>query len=116
MTIRQAIDRLDARMANTFTNADKIAWLTTADSIINAKIMNAGSCEYTEEDIDTFLLAPAPFDEMYIYYMEAMIHYYNGENDRYNATTIMYNKHFEDFAAWYVRTNNPTKKPVRFVF
>lgn len=116
MTIRQAIDRLDFRMANTFSDADKIAWLTTADSIINEKIMKTGSCEYSELDKDTFLLAPAPFDEMYIYYMEAMIHYYNGENDRYNAAIIMYNKHFEDFAAWYIRTNSPTKKPVRFVF
>lgn len=116
MTIREAIDRLDARIANTFTNADKIVWLSTAESIVCTTVFNNGSMSYEDVDIDTTLLVPKPFDEMYLYYLEAMIHYYNGENDRYNTAITMYNKFLEDFAAWNNRANVPHKGHNRFVF
>lgn len=116
MTIRQVIDRLDSRMANTFTNSDKVAWLSAADSMINASVFSTGGTEYSDADLDAYLLAPAPFDEMYLHYLEAMIHYQNGENDRYNAAITMFNKFFDDFAAWNIRSNAPQKKACRFVF
>lgn len=116
MTIRQAIDRLDSRMANTFTNADKVAWLSTADSRIGINIFNTSGIEYSESELDIFLLAPTPFDEMYLYYLEAMIHYHNGENDRYNAAIILYNNAFDEFAAFNMRTEKPKQKASRFVF
>ena len=116
MTIRQAIDRLDSRMANTFTNADKVAWLSAAESLINASVFNSSGMEYDADDLETYLLAPAPFDEMYLHYLEAMIHYQNGENDRYNAAIILFNKFFDDFAAWHIRNNKPQNRRTRFVF
>lgn len=116
MTIRQVIDRLDSRMANTFTNADKVAWLSTADSMINASVFNSSGTEYSDADLDNYLLAPAPFDEMYLHYLEAMIHYQNGENDRYNSAITLYNKFFSDFSAWHIRNNMPQRKINRFVF
>ena len=99
MTIRQAIDRLDSRMANTFTNSDKVAWLSAADSMINASVFSTSGTEYSDADLDTYLLAPAPVDEMYLHYLEAMIHYHNHDYGEYNNAVVQYTEQIEAYRA-----------------
>lgn len=124
MKINEAINRLDALKSNTYTQSEKIEWLSRLDSMVKRQILDAydGSSAvsfsgYTEDtDPQTELLVPAPFDEIYLRWLEAQIHYHNGEYDKYNNAIMMFNTSFEAYADWYNRHNTPVSRGARFLF
>ena len=92
MTIIEAINHIDSLKPNSYTQADKIIWLSNLDGIIKNEIIDTheGSENVTfdgynaETALDTVLLVPAPYDDVYIKWLEAQIDYANGETNRYN--------------------------------
>lgn len=123
MTIREAITRFDALMRNTYTNADKVTWLSRADWMVKRHIIDrhegGDGVEfdgYADGDMDTELLVPAPHDEMYIRFLEAQVHYNNGEYDRYNNAIMMFQAVYEDYSAMYTRQHLPISAGARFIF
>ena len=124
MTIREAISRLDALIFNTYTSDDKVRWLSGLDMTVKQQIIDTheggqnivfeGYTPQTPET--TVLLVPAPFDEVYLKWMEAQIHYHNGEFDKYNAAIIMYNAAFDSYASSYNKLHMPIRKGRRFRF
>lgn len=63
---------------------------------------------YTEEtDPDTVLIVPAPWDALYLYWLEAQIDYYNGEMDRYNNAAGRFTLAQQEFIDHYHRTHRP---------
>ena len=123
MTIRQAITRIDALIPNTYSDADKIAWLSNVDRTVSKTTMETQAdaysvmCEdYSDESMDTELLVPAPYDDLYLRWLEAQIHYYNGESAAYNAAITLYNTTYNSFANWYNRTHMPLSHGNRFIF
>ena len=124
MTILEAITNIDTLKYNTYTNEDKVDWLSRLDAMIKRLIIDTHEGGetvkfdgYTEmTDVDTVLLVPAPFDEVYLRWMEAQIDYHNGEYDKYNNAIIMYNTAFEAYANFYNRLHMPKGRGSRFVF
>lgn len=124
MTIIEAINRLDTLKFNTYTQDDKVAWLSRADAMVKKLIIDtnegAEDVDFTgynaDTPLDTVLLVPSPFDEVYLRWMEAQIDYHNGEYDKYNNAIIMYNTAFESFQNYYNRTHMPVQKGRRFLF
>ena len=124
MTIIEAINRLDTLKFNTYTQDDKVAWLSRADAMVKKLIIDthegAEAVNFTGYDadtpLDTVLLVPSPFDEVYLRWMEAQIDYHNGEYDKYNNAIIMYNTAFESYQNYYNRTHMPVQKGRRFLF
>lgn len=124
MTIRDAINRLDALIFNTYTTDDKILWLSRLDAAVKEQIIDTHEggelvpyIGYTPLTPDTtVLLVPEPYSDVYLRWMEAQIHYHNGENDRYNSAIILYNTAFENYAGYYNRTHMPRAKRNRFIF
>ena len=124
MTIIEAINKVDALKFNTYSQNDKISWLSKLDLAVRATILDAhegnpvpGFTGYTEDTpLNTVLLVPAPFDEIYLRWMEAQIDYYNGENDRYNNSIMLYNAMFDAYAAYYTRHHKPLLGGTRFLF
>lgn len=122
MTLREAIDRIDSLKHNTFTQGEKVEWISRLDGLVKAQIIDthegADDTEfagYTDRtDMDTLLLVPAPFDELYIRWLEAQIDYYNGELGRYNNSIAMFNTAYETYQRHYNRTHMPIGKPFRF--
>lgn len=111
MTIREAIDRANNLQFNTYTDAEKINWLSRLDEHVALLVQNTGSADdpwYTADaDKDTLLLVPSPFDEMYIYWLMAQMSYANGEIDKYNNAIALYNAEYEAYEKWYHRNNRP---------
>lgn len=111
MTIREAIDRANGQEFNTYTDAEKIAWLSRLDERVALLVYETGSAGgpwYDENtDMDTELLVPSPFAEMYIYWLVAQIGYANGEIDKYNNAIALYNTEYTGYAEWYHRNNVP---------
>lgn len=124
MRIMDAINRLDALKFNTYTQSDKIEWLSRLDSTVKQQIIDVheGSdgisfSGYTDTTpLDTVLLVPAPYDEVYLRWMEAQIDYHNGEYDKFNASILMYNTAYEAFANYYKRDHMPRSRGSRFIF
>ena len=124
MKIVEAINKIDSLMHNTYTQVDKVAWLSELDSDVKRHIIDthegAGAVTFTgydgNTDLQTELLVPSPFDSVYLRWLEAQIHYHNGEYDRYNNAIIMYNTAYDAFANYYNRTHKPVSHGRRFLF
>ena len=115
MTIREAIDKIDTLLYNTYTTEDKVAWLSKLDWMAMRQVIltHEGAAEvaydgYTDEtDADTELLIPEPYCEAYVKWLEAQIHYANGEYPKYNNAILMFNAEYEAYTADYNRTHRP---------
>ena len=124
MTIGEVISKVDALKPNTYTIEEKIDWLSTLDARVKSQIIDAHECTepiffYGYDSLveqDTELLVPAPFDEMYQRWLEAMIDYNNHEYDSYNNAIILFNKAYDDYKNQYTRTYMPKGHGKRFQF
>ncbi len=124
MTIIEAINSLDALKFNTYTQPEKVDWLSRLDTMVKKQIIDtheggeAVSFQGYNADtpMETVLLVPAPYDEMYLRWMEAQIDYHNGEYDKYNNAIILFNSAFESYAAYYNQNHKPVSMGRRFLF
>lgn len=115
MTIQEAIERTDELKFNTYSTAEKILWLSRLDWDIARNILDThqgregfGFFGYDQDtDPETVLLAPQPYDQMYLRYLESQIDYHNGENARYNVSSMLFNNQYEAYANYYKRTHLP---------
>lgn len=122
MKVREAIDRIDSLKHNTYTNGEKVEWLSRLDGIIKAQIIDTHEgwedvqfSGYTESsDMETEMLVPAPFDDIYIRWLEAQIDYYNGELARYNNSMMMYQEDYDTYNRYYNRNHMPIGKKFRY--
>lgn len=124
MTILEAISRVDAVKPNSYSQTEKIAWLSRIDATIKNEIIDTheGAENITfngydnDTDTSTELLVLAPYDEVYIRYLEMQIDYANNEYGKYNNSMVMYNAAYTAFEKYYNRTHMPVSKGNRFIF
>lgn len=122
MKIIETINHVDEVKPNSYSQTEKIRWLSTLDGTIKAEIIdNYEGAEsisfepYTEDSLLRELLVPHPYDEVYIRWLEAQIDYANGEYGKYNNSITMYNTAFAAFVRYYNKTHKPiTKKFTHF--
>lgn len=118
MTIIEAITETDALKPNMYGKPDKVRWLSRLDGRIMVEIFNTHEYndgeeppefeEYTvDTPDDTELLVPAPYDEIYIRWLEAQIDYANREFDSFNASNAMFDSVYTAFRNAYNRTHMP---------
>lgn len=119
MTIQEAIGRIDSLMHNTYSDHDKRKWLSNVDGQIKLQLVDthdgaSGTPFRPYGDQDALLLAEPPFDAMYLHYLQAQMHYHNGEFDRYNNAIAMFQSCFDSFANHYRRTHTPRGVSIRY--
>jgi hypothetical protein len=122
MKIIEAINRIDSLKHNTYTESDKLEWLSRLDAMVKKHIIDTHegddgvvfTCYDDSTDIHTELLVPAPYDEVYLRWMEAQIDYHNGEYDKYNNAIDMFNTAYEGYQNYYNRTHMPKGKKFKF--
>lgn len=116
MTIMDAISGVDSLLpGNGVSESEKIRWLSRLDgNVMNTVISTHEGADgvqfepYTDEtDVDTVLLIPHPYDDAYIFLLEAMVHYVNGELVRYNNAMAQHVNQYEAYCNWYNRTHMP---------
>ena len=124
MKIIEAINRLDNLKFNSYKEPEKIEWLSRLDSMVKTQIIDAHEggetvsfFGYTEDTPrDTVLLVPAPYDEIYLRWMEAQIDYHNGETNSYNNAIILFNTAFAAYKEHYNSAHKPVQRGRRFLF
>lgn len=114
MTLMEAINHLDAVKPNSYGQREKIKWLSNLDGLIKKEIIetheggeNVIFGGYTEADLMKSLIAPAPYDDIYIKWLEAKIDYANGEYQKYNNSALAFNEGYQRFARAYHREHRP---------
>lgn len=124
MTIAEVISKVDSLKPNTYSTDDKIEWLSNLDARVKTQIIDAHEGGENivfdgydgETDQNTELLAPSPYDEMYLRWLEAMIDYHNSDDDRYNNAIMLFNNAYSGYKSHYTRTHMPKSNGNRFVF
>lgn len=122
MKIIDAIDRIDALKHNTYSQIEKVMWLSRVDWMVKKHIIDTheGAGEDTfagydaTTDLETELLVPEPFDELYMRWLEAQIDYANGEYDKYNNAILMYQAAYNGYANYYNRSHMPLGKSFKY--
>lgn len=122
MKIIEAINQIDSQKPNTYSYNEKLSWLSRLDAMVKRLIIDTheggDDVSFTgyddSTDQDTEMLVPAPFDEMYIRWLEAQIDYANEEYDRYNNAVLMYQTAYDGFSAWYNRNHMPISKSIQY--
>jgi hypothetical protein len=122
MTIIEAINTIDALYPNTYSPEQKKAQLSKLDGVIKRDIIDKheGSEEITfngyDENTpqDTVLLVPAPYDDIYIFWLQMWIDYWNGELARYNNSTAMYKTAYSNFERAYNREHMPKATKIKY--
>lgn len=122
MTIAEAIQTVDAQRNNVCTMADKVAWLSEIDGKIKHEIIDthadAESVPFDGYTVDTSmnteLIAEAPYDALYIPWLESCIDRVLNETTRYNNSITRFNDKYDDYARYYNRTHMPLGKRIRF--
>ena len=121
MTILDAIRQIDGLIHNTYTQEEKVRWLSMVDAAVKEHLMDThvtpeGSFQGydSETSLDTVLLVPEPYEALYLHWLEAQIHYYNGEYGRYNQAYAMYSAAMKAYANQYNRTHDPKGTRYRY--
>ena len=122
MTIMDALYRIDELKPNSYSQPEKIKWLSSLDGTIKSEIIdtheggeNVVFNGYSEDaDLTTVLLVPAPYDDIYLRWLEAQIDYANGEYGKYNNSITLYNTAYAAFSNHYNRTHMPIGKKFKF--
>lgn len=122
MTILDAIRQVDGLIHNTYTQEEKVQWLSYVDATVKEQLID------THEDppevifesydaytpMDTVLLVPEPYADLYPRWLEAQIHYYNAEYGKYNQAIAMYNAALKAYTSHYNRTHMPKGQQYRY--
>lgn len=117
MNIRDALDQVDALKPNQYDEQQKIYWLSQVDQRIYNDVVLRHEMDESmpatfggyppDVDQDTRLLAGAPFDALYRWWLEAMIDLGNGELGKYQNSMLLFNSAWNDFAKDYRRKHMP---------
>jgi hypothetical protein len=122
MKIVDAITQLDSLKHNTYSQGDKVGWLSRMDAMVKNHVIDTheGGDDVTftgyddSTDLQTELLIPAPYEEVYLRWMEAQIDYYNGEYERYNNAIDQFNTAYDGYKNYYNRTHMPKGKKFKY--
>lgn len=105
MTPNKVIEKVDKLKPNVYSEEDKLGWINELDGMVQRLVFqNDEVKQYSyPEDMDTELLIPAPFEEVYSLYLESKIDYYNREYNHYNNSASMFEVRFSDYKKDYIR-------------
>lgn len=117
-----AINEIDSIKPNTYSQQEKIRWISILDGNIKKEIIDTheGAENVTfngydnNTDISTELLVPAPYDDIYIRWLEMQIDYANADLVKYQNSMTLYNNAYSNFEKYYNRNNMPKGKKFKF--
>lgn len=123
MTILEAITTVDKLHANQYDEDTKIDWLDQLDRHIYTDLILTHLVETpefegydTNTDMNTELLAPDEFREVYRWWLEMQIDKANMEIVKYNNDQMLYNTAYHALASWFNRVFMPKMRVNNITF
>lgn len=118
MTTREIINITDEFKPNSYSEEDKLHWISTVDGLFYKTVLSKylpkeGETNVTEfkpyensVDLDRETLIPEPMArEIYPYFLMAKIDLLNHEINHYNNNITMYNDMYQEYVNSYVSTH-----------
>ena len=118
MTVREAIARVDALRPNACPDSEKVRWLLSLDGMIRKNIIDTHGDPDTVpagEGEDATLAVPQPYEDVYLFWLEAKIDLEAGESASYADSRTAFESAYSTFAEYYNRTHPPKGGAVKFV-
>lgn len=110
MTIRTLISKLNDEKPNSFGTDRLISFVNEVEAEVAEQLSVEFGTGYTAADMDSDLLAPKPYDRLYVSYVKAMVDYANEEYESYANNQAQHVQDFRDFVDWVVRTGQAVEK------
>lgn len=121
MTINEVITQVQTLKPHQMPDEIMVRWISVLEGkIIDEIILTHELSEkvefngYSINDMDTELVVPDTYADVYIYYLEAMIDHTNNESARYTSSMQMFNSAWQNYANYYNRNNKPIGCPLKF--
>ena len=121
MTIGQIKSQVQSMYRNDYSDAIITSWIDRLDRTIFNEVVKThyGAAEdfdgyNVDTDADTVLLAPAPYDDIYMYYIMMNIDIMNSEAERAQNDAMLFKEAYQSFVDHYNRTYMPTLKIKEF--
>ena len=122
MKIIEAIQAVDTLKPNAYSEIEKINWLSKLDGIIKKEIIDTheGADDITfngydeNTSLETELLVKAPYDDIYVSWLESRINFANGEYAKYNNSISLFNTAYASYEKFYNRSNMPKGTDIKY--
>lgn len=122
MTIIEAIQAVDSLKPNSYSELEKIQWLSELDGTIKAEIIDTHEDDeeitfngYDETTLlETELIVTAPYDRLYKSWLESRIDYANGDYTRYNNSVTVFNTDYLSYQRAYNSKHMPKGTKIKF--
>ena len=98
MTIETCISMVDAIEPNGYSEAVKHRILGEVEGRLRVELHGEAPGES-----DGVLTVPHPYDQLYRFYLLAMIFHMNGDRDRYENAAALYNAAYLNYGKWLKR-------------
>lgn len=113
MTAQEAILWIDEKKHNIYTREDKLLWLEQVEQMVSQLASRFGEAGEETSEGDPVLRIPAPYDQLYLRWLEAQIDYTNQEYLKYNNAMSVFNTLWSDYANWYCRSHLAAERRFR---
>lgn len=110
LTTNQVMEQATRRKPNTVSDRDAADWVMDLNTrlIWELRMPEDLPCPKDwPEDGDMPLAASGPYEDLYPFYLIAMIEYTCREHANYNNSIVLFNDRVADFRRWYRRTHRP---------
>lgn len=123
MTINEAINRFKQTRSSTKLSADQmIEALSRLDRLVKINIIDTHEGEsadfngYTlDTDGETELLVLAPYDDIYIDWLDVQNELLAKDYKRYNNAVEVYDTKYQEYASYYNRTRMPLPSKIKYL-
>lgn len=106
ITVQEVLTMVDTLLPNQYTQQQKLRWLSQAEGYVRREICGERDA-LPELTTASALTVEAPYDELYRYYVEAQIHYANGETAHFNNAAAAWNSGFIAYRDYLARREVP---------
>ena len=105
MTANKVIERADKTKPNAYDEELKLGWISELDGMVKRLVFQEGEAKPYRfpEDMNTELLIPFPYDNLYELYVGSKIDFYNREYDHYNNSAMVFEDRFKEYKKAYIR-------------
>lgn len=105
MTLEKLISLVKEEKPNTFSESKLTEYVNDIEAEVAEQFLTDAPIYDWEEDQEALLLAPRPYDKLYVSYVKAKIDYANEEYESYTNNATQHAQDFKELVDWIVREN-----------
>lgn len=107
ITVRGVIEKVDSIKVNAYSETQKTDWINKIEGMVQSEILETDEADIItyawDSDADRELIVKHPYSDLYEFYLQGMIDFYNKEISSYENSMVMFNNAYEDYSKFYKR-------------